>query len=97
MNKIKEKITLLRKLFISETPVLYRYVQTISVAIAALPLYYASLPSQFQSSIPDCWLKYITISGAVCAFALQFKTNKKANESEELDSLDNKISEINKK
>lgn len=47
------------------------------MAIAALPLYYASLPSQFQSSIPDSWLKYITISGAACAFLLQFKTTKK--------------------
>lgn len=89
MIKIKEKIISLRKLFLSETPAMYKYLQVFSVAIAAVPMYYSSLPAQFQSSIPDSWLKYITTIGAICAFLLQFKTHKMPEE----DHVENDIEE----
>jgi len=37
----------------AETPVFARFFQLISSAIAALPLYYAALPTEFKEAIPD--------------------------------------------
>lgn len=62
----------------AETPVLARFFQLISSAIAALPLYYAALPAEFKTAIPDCYLKYIAITGGVCAFILQFFNKKQS-------------------
>ena len=62
----------------AETPVLARFFQLISSAIAALPLYYAALPEEFKSAIPTSYLKYIAIAGGVCAFIRQFFNKKQS-------------------
>lgn len=62
----------------AETPVLARFFQLISSAIAVLPLYYAALPAEFKTAIPDCYLKYIAIAGGMCAFILQFFNKKQS-------------------
>jgi len=62
----------------AETPVFARFFQLISSAIAALPLYYAALPTEFKEAIPDCYLKYIAITGGACAFILQFFNKKQS-------------------
>ena len=62
----------------AETPVLARFFQLISSGIAALPLYYAALPAEFKTAIPDSYLKYIAIAGGVCAFILQFFKRKES-------------------
>jgi hypothetical protein len=62
----------------AETPVLARFFQLISSAIAAMPLYYAALPVEFKAAIPDCYLKYIAIAGGVCVFILQFFNKKQS-------------------
>ena len=60
----------------AETPVLARYLQIISSALASLPLYYATLPEEFKTAIPTSYLKYIAIAGGVSVFILQFFNKK---------------------
>lgn len=60
----------------AETPVFARFFQLVSGALAAMPLYYASLPDEFKTAIPSCYLNYIAIGGGVCAFILQFFNKK---------------------
>ncbi len=62
----------------AETPILARIFQLISSGIAALPLYYAALPTEFKTAIPDSYLKYIAIAGGTCAFILQFFNKKQS-------------------
>ena len=62
----------------ADTPAFARFFQLISSGIAALPLYYAALPAEFKTAIPDCYLKYIAIAGGVCAFILQFFNKKQS-------------------
>jgi len=62
----------------AETPVLALFFQLISIPLASLPLYYAALPAEFKTAIPDCYLKYIAIAGGVCAFILQFFNKKQS-------------------
>ena len=62
----------------AETPALARFFQVISSAIAALPLYYAALPTEFKTAIPVCYLKYIAIADGLCAFILQFFNKKQS-------------------
>ena len=59
-----------------ETPKIARFFQYVGGALATLPLYYAALPDEFKASIPTNYLKYIAISGGVCAFILQFFNKK---------------------
>ena len=75
MKKVLFKLTEWWK---AETPTLARFFQVISSAIAALPLYYAALPMEFKTAIPDYYLKYIAIAGGVCAFILQFFNKKQS-------------------
>jgi hypothetical protein len=60
----------------AETPVLARFLQIISSALASLPLYYATLPEEFKTAIPTSYLKYIAIAGGVSVFILQFFNKK---------------------
>jgi len=62
----------------ADTPAFARFFQIVSSAIAALPLYYASLPEEFKSAIPTCYLKHIAIAGGVCVFILQFFNKKQS-------------------
>lgn len=75
MKKVLFKLTEWWK---AETPVLARFFQLISSAVAALPLYYAALPTEFKTALPDCYLKYIVIAGGLCAFILQFFNKKQS-------------------
>jgi hypothetical protein len=59
-----------------ETPKISQFLQTLSVAIATIPVYYSSLPEEFKSTIPTDYLKYISIAGGFCLFALQFTVKK---------------------
>ena len=60
----------------AETPKIARLFQVLSGALAALPLYYVALPDDFKTTIPISYLKWICISGGVCAFILQFFNKK---------------------
>jgi hypothetical protein len=66
----------LSKWWKAETPKLARFFQVLSAALAALPLYWASLPAEFQTQIPAEYLKYIAIGGGLCVFILQFFNKK---------------------
>lgn len=63
----------------AETPAFARFFQLVSSAVAALPMYYNTLPEQFKDSIPTDYLRYIAIAGGVCAFILQFFNKKTPN------------------
>ena len=68
----------LKELWVSETPKLARFLQLVSASLAALPLYFSSLPEEFKSSIPDSYIKYIAISGGVLVVLCNFfKTKEK--------------------
>lgn len=56
----------------AETPAIARFFQFISSVIAALPMYFATLPLEFRESIPTNYLKYIALTGGLCALILQF-------------------------
>ena len=60
----------------AETPVLARFLQIISSALASLPLYYVALSEEFKTAIPTSYLKYIAIAGGVSVFILQFFNKK---------------------
>jgi hypothetical protein len=62
----------------ADTPAFARFFQIVSSAIAALPLYYASLPEEFKSAIPTSYLKHIAIAGGLCVFILQFFNKKQS-------------------
>ena len=64
------------KRFFSKTPHWYIVAQAISAAIAALPKYYSDLPQAFQDAVPTSYIKYVTITGGLLIFILQFKTKK---------------------
>ena len=67
-------------LFKSKTPKIAQFLQALSVAVAAIPTYYESLPPNFQATIPTEWLKYIAVIGGLCLFLLQFTTVKKKSD-----------------
>ena len=68
----------LKELWVSETPKLARFLQLVSASLAALPLYFSSLPEEFKSSIPDSYIKYIAIAGGVLIILCNFfKTKEK--------------------
>ena len=55
-----------------KTPLFARILQSISVAVAAIPLYYSSLPERFQLTIPDNVILYISSAGLIATFLLNF-------------------------
>ena len=70
----------LKELWVSETPKLARFLQLVSASLAALPLYFSSLPEEFKSSIPDSYIKYIAIAGGVLVVLCNFfKTKENKN------------------
>lgn len=73
MRKIKFK---LRKWWTEETPALARFFQIIASAFATLPLYYSTLPEEFKTAIPSCYLKCVAIGGGITSFILQFFNKK---------------------
>ena len=75
MKKIYFK---LKTLWLSETPKLARFFQLLSASLAALPLYFSSLPEEFKNSIPDNYIKYIAILGGILVILCNFfKTKEK--------------------
>lgn len=61
----------------AETPKLAQAFQVLGAALAAMPLYYATLPDEFKQTIPAEWLKWIAGTGFITAFILQFFNKKK--------------------
>lgn len=70
MKKLKERLK-------AKTPKYARVLQGISGAIAAIPIYYSSLPDEFKQSVPKELLLYITIFGLIVIFFLNLLTVKK--------------------
>ena len=70
--------TLLRlaKWWKAETPLFARFLQSLSVALATLPLYYQNLPQEFKSTIEPNILHFISIAGMITTFLFQFFTKK---------------------
>ena len=60
--------------FVAETPVFARFLQALSAAFAALPLYYSSLPAEFQSIVTPDELKYAVFGGGITTFLLNLLT-----------------------
>jgi hypothetical protein len=60
----------------SKTPVYAKILQALSGAVAAIPLYYGTLPEEFKASIPAQSLVIISFIGAVIAFFLQLLQKK---------------------
>ena len=69
MTKILLKLA---EWWVAETPVIARFLQALSGAIATLPLYYQGLPDEFKATIKPSIIGYISIAGMVTAFLLQF-------------------------
>lgn len=65
-------ITKLKRWWRLKTPPFARFLQSISVAVAAIPLYYSSLPERFQLIIPDNVILYISSAGLITTFLLNF-------------------------
>ena len=76
MKILTKIITKLKEKWMAKTPKFARFFQIISTALAALPLYYASLPLDFQVIIPQNWLKWISICGFISVFLFNFFTEK---------------------
>jgi len=68
--------TRLKKAWKAETPHLAKLFQVVSGALAALPLYYASLPVDFQQAVPQNWLKWIAGAGFAGVFLFNFFSKK---------------------
>ena len=64
--------TKLKKWWSAKTPLFARFLQSLSVGIAAIPFYYDSLPERFQLTIPDSIIMYISLSGLIATFLLNF-------------------------
>ena len=71
-HKIMKTTTKLIKWWKLKTPLFARILQSISVAVAAIPLYYSSLPERFQLTIPDNVILYISLVGLIATFLLNF-------------------------
>ena len=75
---MKKLFLKLKELWVSETPKLARFLQLVSASLAALPLYFSSLPEEFKNSIPENYIKYIAIAGGVLIILCNFfKTKEK--------------------
>jgi hypothetical protein len=75
MIKIHSKLA---KWWKAETPLFARILQSLSVALATLPLYYQNLPQEFKSTIEPNILHFISIAGMTTTFLFQFFTKKQA-------------------
>ena len=74
---MKKKLTL-RQRWTAKTPKFARWLQVLSSAVTALPLYYTSLPTQFQNSLPVDIILYISGAGLAVTFLLNlFNTKEK--------------------
>jgi len=60
--------------FVAETPLFARFLQALSAAFAAIPLYYNALPVEFKSAITPGMFTYITIGGGATTFLLNLLT-----------------------
>ena len=74
---MKEIITRIK----AETPAFFKKLQwmagSVTAGSVALTVYYSSLPDGFKEAIPQQWIKYIIVAGAVAALVAQFtKTDK---------------------
>lgn len=71
------------ELWKAETHVFAKFLQwflgTISTGIAALFVFWSTLPEEFKSEFSPTTLKYVAIVGAASVFLLQF-TKKKTDE-----------------
>jgi hypothetical protein len=67
MNKIIELLK-------AETPIYARFLQGLSAAFTAIPLYYQNLPLEFKSTITPNMLLYISIGGGITTFLLNLLT-----------------------
>ena len=65
-------INKLKKWWRLKTPLFARFLQSLSVGVAAIPLYYGSLPERFQVVIPDDVILYISLAGLITTFLLNF-------------------------
>ena len=75
MTKILLKLA---EWWMAETPKIARFLQILSGALAALPIYYTGLPEEFKSTITPDILHIIALSGLLTAFLLQFFKIKQA-------------------
>jgi hypothetical protein len=76
INKTKSISKSLSEEWKKETPKISRLLQSLSVSIGAIPLYYSSLPQKFQEVLPDKFILYISVAGLVCTFLLGFTSKK---------------------
>ena len=68
--------TKIKNRFLSSTPKIVKVLQILLTSIVSLPVYYSSLPVEFQQTIPSNILLYISLSGLVITTLLQL-INKK--------------------
>ena len=73
---MKKTFLKLKELWLSETPKLARFLQLLSASLAAIPLYFSSLPEEFKSAIPENYIKYIAIAGGVLVVLCNFFKTK---------------------
>jgi len=74
-----KKPTLFQRLkaaFKAETPVFARFFQTLSVGVAALPLYYSGLDPEIKAVIPKDYLLTIAVVGGILIVICQFFEKK---------------------
>lgn len=60
----------------AETPKLSRFMQFLSIIVSFAPLYYNSLPVDFQQTIPRSVLLWFSIVGFFVALFFQFTKKK---------------------
>ena len=73
---MKKLVLKLKALWKAETPKIAKFLQVISLALAAIPSYYGSLPVEFQQTIPAEWIKYVSVASILVAVILQFFKTK---------------------
>jgi len=74
---MKKKLTIKQR-WDAKTPKFARWLQVLSSAITALPLYYTSLPDEFKASLPVNVILYISGAGLAVTFLLNlFNTKEK--------------------
>lgn len=66
------------KLWKSKTPAISRFLQSLSVALAALPLYFNGLPEEIKATIPPNVLYVIAVLGGIVTLLLQLTTKKQS-------------------
>jgi hypothetical protein len=56
----------------AKTPIYARFLQSLSVGVAAIPIYYETLPERFKMAIPDNTIMYISFFALGLTFLLNF-------------------------